>query len=75
MAGVDLDASVLRVQGGAPVGFLREGWPGRLAVLADVSLHPRQQRVVVCTAELVVMVDVRSDGSDDELELAGVPTP
>ena len=30
---------------------------------------------VVCAAELVVMVDVRSDGSDDELELAGVPTP
>ena len=42
---------------GRAVGLARERRPGRLAVLADVCLDRREQRVRLAAAELVVVID------------------
>ncbi len=79
MAGVNLQAAVVRVELGAAVRPAREGEARRQAIVADVGLEPLQQgqgggRLVV-PGMVVILQGRRGDAGQDQLHLATVVGP
>jgi hypothetical protein len=75
MAGVDLDASISRVQRQPAFRLAGEGNPRWLAVGADVGLDPPQERVLAYVLEPVMVVGEGAGRLEHQLELARVNSP